>query len=69
MNTVFASAFIIAFVGFAACIGLGWVAAKYVESCARQPELLNPLRNNTLVLTGLIEAVYLIAVAMAFMFK
>ena len=26
-----------------ACIGIGLMGGKYIEACARQPELMNPL--------------------------
>ncbi|MGN0918339.1 MAG: F0F1 ATP synthase subunit C [Oxalobacter sp.] len=58
-------------VGFAACgagIGIGVLSGKFIEASARQPELTNPMRTNTLLLAGLVDAVYLIAVAISLMF-
>ena len=56
-------------VGFAACgAGIGVLSGKFIEASARQPELTNPMRTNTLLLAGLVDAVYLIAVAISLMF-
>ena len=63
-----ACALIISIGAFAACFGLAMVSSRYLDASARQPELMNPLRNNVLILAGLIDAVYLIAVGVAVMF-
>jgi F-type H+-transporting ATPase subunit c len=34
------------------CIGIGLLGAKYLESSARQPELMEPLQNKVFVLDG-----------------
>ncbi|MDR1311353.1 MAG: F0F1 ATP synthase subunit C [Burkholderiaceae bacterium] len=59
---------IISFVGVAAAFGIASMGGKYLEASARQPELMNPLRTNVLILSGLVDAVYLIAVGVAVMF-
>ena len=59
---------IIAFAAIAAAFGISIMSAKYLEASARQPELMNPLRTNVLILAGLVDAVYLIAVCISFMF-
>jgi F-type H+-transporting ATPase subunit c len=59
---------IIAFAAVGAAIGIGLMGSKYLEASARQPELMNPLRTNVLILAGLVDAVYLIAVGVAVMF-
>ncbi len=51
-----------------ACIGISIMGGKYLESSARQPELMNPLRTNVLILAGLVDAVFLISVGVAVMF-
>jgi len=51
-----------------ACIGISIMGGKYLESAARQPELMNPLRTNVLILAGLVDAVFLISVGVAVMF-
>ena len=65
---VFSCGIMIAIVAFAAALGISWMAGKYLDSSARQPELINPLRTNVLILAGLVDAVYLIAVAISVMF-
>lgn len=51
-----------------ACFGISIMGGKYLEASARQPELMNPLRTNVLILAGLVDAVFLIAVGVAVMF-
>ena len=65
---VFSCGIMIAIVAFAAALGISWMAGKYLDASARQPELINPLRTNVLILAGLVDAVYLIAVAISVMF-
>lgn len=60
--------FIIALAAIAAALGISSMGGKYLEASARQPELMNPLRTNVLILAGLVDAVYLIAVGVAVMF-
>ena len=49
-------------------IGLGAIGAKYLESAARQPELMEPLQTKMFLLAGLIDAAFLIGVGIAMMF-
>ncbi len=51
-----------------ACIGIGMVGSKYLESSARQPELINPLQTKLFLIAGLIDAAFLIGVAIALLF-
>jgi len=51
-----------------ACIGIGIMGSKYLESAARQPELMNELQVKMFILAGLIDAAYLIGVAIALLF-
>ena len=39
-----------------ACIGIGIMGSKYLESAARQPELMNELQTKMFLLAGLIDA-------------
>ena len=43
-----------------ACIGIGIMGAKYLESAARQPELMNELQTKMFLLAGLIDAAFII---------
>ena len=43
-----------------ACIGIGIMGSKYLESAARQPELMGELQTKMFLLAGLIDAAFLI---------
>jgi F-type H+-transporting ATPase subunit c len=51
-----------------ACIGIALMGGKYIEACARQPELMNPLQTKMFLLAGLIDAAFLIGVGVAMLF-
>jgi F-type H+-transporting ATPase subunit c len=46
-----------------ACIGIGIMGSKFLESAARQPELIPMLQGRMFLLVGLIDAAFLIGVA------
>ena len=48
-----------------ACFGITMIGCKYIDASARQPELMNPLQTKLFLLAGLIDAAYLIGVAVA----
>ncbi|MFA5522499.1 MAG: F0F1 ATP synthase subunit C [Castellaniella sp.] len=51
-----------------ACIGIGIMGGKFLESSARQPELMNVLQTRMFLLVGLIDAAFLIGVGLAMLF-
>jgi F-type H+-transporting ATPase subunit c len=51
-----------------ACIGVGFMAGKYIEASARQPELMNVLQTTVFLLLGLIDASFIIGVGIALWF-
>jgi F-type H+-transporting ATPase subunit c len=53
---------------FGACIGIGIMGSKFLESAARQPELMPLLQVRMFLLVGLIDAAFLIGVAIAMFF-
>jgi F-type H+-transporting ATPase subunit c len=63
-----ACAFIIGLGALGACIGIGMMGGKYLEASARQPELMNALQTKMFLLAGLIDAAFLIGVAIALLF-
>ncbi len=63
-----ACAFIIGLGALGACIGIGMMGGKYLESAARQPELMNALQTKMFLLAGLIDAAFLIGVGIAMLF-
>ena len=51
-----------------AAVGIGILGSKYLESSARQPELMGPLQVKLFLIAGLIDAAFLIGVAIALLF-
>jgi F-type H+-transporting ATPase subunit c len=51
-----------------ACIGIGVMGSKFLESSARQPELTPMLQKSMFLLVGLIDAAFLIGVGLALFF-
>ena len=51
-----------------ASIGIGMMGGKFLESAARQPEMMGDLQANMFVLAGLIDAAFLIGVAISLLF-
>lgn len=51
-----------------ACVGIGVMGSKFLESAARQPELVPMLQGRMFLLAGLIDAAFLIGVALAMFF-
>ena len=49
-----------------AAIGIGNLGGKYMEGIARQPELIPVLRTQMFIVLGLVDAVPMIAVGIAF---
>lgn len=46
-------------------IGFALLGGKYIESSARQPEMMNPLQGKFFIIAGLLDAVAMIAVVVA----
>jgi len=59
---------IVALGAVGASIGIAIMGGKYLESSARQPELMNELQTKMFILAGLIDAAFLIGVAVALLF-
>jgi F-type H+-transporting ATPase subunit c len=51
-----------------ACLGVGLMCARFLESAARQPELMDSLQAKVFLLLGLIDASFIIAVGLALWF-
>lgn len=49
-----------------AAIGIGNLGGKYMEGIARQPELIPMLRTQMFIVVGLVDAVPMISVGVAF---
>lgn len=60
----------IIFVGSAlgAALGLGILGSKYIESCARQPELIPTVRSQFFLVLGLVDAVPMITLVFGMLY-
>ena len=59
---------IVALGAVGATIGIALMGGKYLESSARRPKLMNELQTKMFILAGLIDAAFLIGVAVALLF-
>ena len=66
--TAIALGLIIGLGAIGACIGIGIMGSKFLEAAARQPELIPTLQGRMFLLSGLIDAAFLIGVALAMFF-
>ncbi len=60
-----ASGLIIGLGAAGACIGIGIMGGRFLESSARQPELMNVLQTKMFLLVGLIDAAFIIGTGIA----
>ena len=67
-NTAIAAGLMIGMGALGACIGMGIMGSKYLESVARQPELNPMLTGRMFLLVGLIDADFFISLAIAMFF-
>ncbi|TDK23202.1 F0F1 ATP synthase subunit C [Luteimonas aestuarii] len=67
-NTALAIGIIIGLGALGACIGIGIMGSKFLESAARQPELVPMLSGRMFLLAGLIDAAFIIGLAIALFF-
>ena len=63
--TAIAVGIIICLGALGACIGVGIMCSKFLESAARQPELIPQLQGKVFLLLGLIDASFIIGVGIA----
>lgn len=50
------------------CLGIGVMAAKYLESSARQPELMDRLQTKVFLLVGVLDGAFIIATGIGLWF-
>lgn len=50
------------------CLGIGLLGAKFVESSARQPELMEPLQAKVFLLVGVLDGAFIIATGIGLWF-
>jgi F-type H+-transporting ATPase subunit c len=63
-----AAGIIIGLGAMGACIGIGIMGSKFLESAARQPELMGELQTKMFLLVGLIDASFIIGTGIALWF-
>lgn len=67
-TALIAAAIAIGMAAFGAGIGNGMIVSKTVEGIARQPEAASKLQTTMFIGVGLVEAMPIIAVVLAFLF-
>jgi F-type H+-transporting ATPase subunit c len=67
-NMAIAIGIIIGLGALGACLGIALMASKFLESTARQPELAPMLQGKMFLLAGLIDAPFIIGLAVALLF-
>ena len=67
-NTAIGIGLMIGLGALGACIGIGIKGSKFLEAAARQPELIPMLQGRMFLLVGLIDASFIIGLAMAMYF-
>ena len=61
-----AGAILLSLCALGAALGIGMLGARFLEGIARQPELLPMLRTQFFIVMGLVDAVPMIGVGIAF---
>jgi F-type H+-transporting ATPase subunit c len=67
-SSAIAIGFMIGMAGVGAAIGVGLVGAKFLEGAARQPESVAELQPKLFVIAGLVDAIFIITVAIGLFF-
>lgn len=66
--TVLSIAIMLGLAAIGAALGIALMGGRFLEGVARQPELANSLQTKMFLLAGLIDAIPIIAVAIALYF-
>ena len=67
-NTALTIGIIFGLAALGTAIGFGLLGGKFLEGAARQPAMANMLQTKMFILAGLIDAAFLIGVAIALLF-
>jgi F-type H+-transporting ATPase subunit c len=67
-TTIIAVAILIAVGAFSTALGFAMLGGKFLESSARQPEMMPQLQVKLFIIAGLLDAVTMIGVAIALLF-
>lgn len=66
--TVFAVAFIVGLAAISTAIGFAMLGGKFLESAARQPEMIPTLQTKLFIIAGLLDAIPMIGVGIAMLY-
>jgi F-type H+-transporting ATPase subunit c len=66
--TAIAAAILIGLAALGTAIGFGLLGGKFLESVARQPELVSMLQTKLFIIAGLLDAISMIGVGIALLF-
>jgi len=66
--TVLAVGLMIGLAGLGAAVGVALVGSKFLEGAARQPESAAALQPKLFVIAGLVDAIFIISVAVGLLF-
>jgi F-type H+-transporting ATPase subunit c len=66
--TVIGVALMIGLAALGAALGVALVGSKFLESVSRQPEIMGALTPKLFVIAGLVDAIFIIAVAVGLLF-
>ncbi len=66
--TVLAVAILMGLAAFGTALGFGLLGGKFLEGAARQPEMVPMLQMKMFIVTGLLDAVSMVGVAIALYF-
>jgi F-type H+-transporting ATPase subunit c len=50
------------------CLGVGIMASRYLEACARHPEMMEPLQRKVFLLVGVLDGAFIIATGIGLWF-
>ena len=50
------------------CLGVGIMASRYLDACARQPEMMEPLQTKVFLLVGVLDGAFIIATGIGLWF-
>lgn len=67
--TVLAAAFIIGLAAIGTAIGFAMLGGKFLESAARQPEMIPVLQTKLFIIAGLLDAISMIGVGVAMLYS
>lgn len=68
MMTIIGIAVMVGLAALGAALGVAMVGSRFLESASRQPEMINQLQPKLFVIAGLVDAIFIITVAVGLLF-